>query len=90
MSIDALDDLISAAFAPVPVAFEIPRLSSWPTVRRERPFKQRDVVRALRAAKAAGVTARIEIAPDGKISLVPMTLVEAAPDSDDAILARLQ
>ena len=47
MSIDALDDLISAAFAPVPVAFEIPRLPSWATVRRERPFKQRDVVRAL-------------------------------------------
>jgi hypothetical protein len=41
-------------------------------------------------SKAAGVSARIEIAPDGKISLVPMTLVEAAPDSDDAILARLQ
>jgi hypothetical protein len=36
-------------------------------------WKQRYATRALRAAKAAGVEARVDIAPDGKISIIPMT-----------------
>jgi hypothetical protein len=47
--------LIVDACAPAPVAFEIPRLPSWSTARRERPFKQRDVVRALRVLQFLSV-----------------------------------
>jgi hypothetical protein len=38
---------------------------------RRRTWKQRDITRALRAAEKAGVTTRVEITPDGKLSLVP-------------------
>ena len=39
--------------------------------RPPRLFKQSDVARALRATKAAGVKASVEIAPDGKLSIIP-------------------
>jgi hypothetical protein len=35
-------------------------------------WKQRDATRALRAARAAGIEARVDIAPDGKISIIPL------------------
>jgi hypothetical protein len=40
-------------------------------------FRQNDVARAFRAAKAAGVTARVDIAPDGTISITPQLPQEA-------------
>lgn len=42
-------------------------------------FTQADLTRAFKAAEAAGVTARIEIEPNGKIVIVPMS--EPANDS---------
>jgi hypothetical protein len=42
-------------------------------------FTQADLTRAFKAAEAAGVVARIEIEPDGKIVIVPMAA--AANDS---------
>jgi hypothetical protein len=53
---------------------------------RSRSFSQRDVMRAIRAAKAAGLEVR-EIAPDGRVILGP---VSVATETDDAILAKLQ
>jgi hypothetical protein len=40
----------------------------------QRPclFKEKDISRAFRAARAAGVTARIDIAPDGTIRIFQM------------------
>jgi hypothetical protein len=35
-------------------------------------FKERDIVRALRAAKKAGIDARIDVAPDGALRIVPV------------------
>lgn len=43
-------------------------------------FTQADLTRAFRAAEAAGVVARIEIEPNGKIVIVPMK----APANDSA------
>jgi hypothetical protein len=47
-----------------------------PTARRRarRPsrFAQRDVTRALKAAAQAGVRARVDVLPDGRISIVPI------------------
>jgi hypothetical protein len=43
-----------------------------PPMARARPWKQRDVTRAFRAASRAGVAIRIEIAPDGKLSIIPV------------------
>jgi hypothetical protein len=40
-------------------------------------FTQRDVQRVMRAAKNVGMSARIEIAPDGRISIIPF--IEMAP-----------
>ena len=45
--------------------------------RRSRSFNQRDIARALRAAKAAGVEARVVIEA-GRITLVPTKMVPAA------------
>jgi hypothetical protein len=41
-------------------------------------FRQNDVSRALKAARAAGITARVDIAKDGTISIFPLTPQEAA------------
>jgi hypothetical protein len=61
-----------------------------PRKQRRRPFNQRDVTRALRAAKAAGIEARIEFETDGKLILVPVTTGDMLrSDDDDDIIARL-
>lgn len=61
-----------------------------PRKQRRRRFNQRDVTRALRAAKAAGIEARIEIEMDGKLILVPVTTGDMLrSDDDDDIIARL-
>jgi hypothetical protein len=47
-------------------------------------FRQRDVSRAFKAARAAGITARVDIAKDGRISIVqlpPQKAVEAPKPS---------
>jgi hypothetical protein len=41
-------------------------------------FRQRDISRVFRATRAAGVTARVDIAPDGTISIFELTPQEAA------------
>ena len=56
--------------------------------RRTRSFKQCDITRALRAAKAAGVEVR-EIMPDGRIILGTPSLLDAITGDDD-ILALLR
>jgi hypothetical protein len=45
----------------------------------QRPclFKEKDVSRAFRAARAAGVTARVDIAPDGTIRIFQIPPQEA-------------
>jgi hypothetical protein len=52
----------------------------------QRPclFKERDISRAFRAARAAGVTARVDIAPDGTIRIFQLTpqAVEVAKPSN--------
>jgi hypothetical protein len=40
-------------------------------------FKETDVTRAFKAARAAGVTARIDIGKDGVIHIVPLAPQEA-------------
>jgi hypothetical protein len=57
-------------------------------------FTLRDVSRALRAAAAAGIVARVDILPSGILSLVP---IQAAPNqpgpetnSADEIIAKLK
>jgi hypothetical protein len=46
-------------------------------------FRQADVTRALRAAEAAGIeVGRIEIAPDGRITLVPKGAHESSDDNE--------
>lgn len=40
-------------------------------------FTQRDVQRVMRAVKNVGMSARIEITPDGRISVIPY--IETAP-----------
>jgi hypothetical protein len=49
---------------------------------RTRSFNQRDIARALRAAKAAGVEARVVI-EEGRITLMPTKMVPAATDTDE-------
>ena len=63
-----------------------------PPMARARAWKQRDVTRAFRAASRAGVTIRIEIAPDGKLILIPIPDVPSTTHSNDAddIIARLR
>jgi hypothetical protein len=94
MNLDALDDLIAAAFAPVPVAFEIRRMPSWSTARRVRSCRQHDVVRNLRAAKAAGFEVR-EITPDGRVILgspgqQSPEAIGMAKDAADVVAERLR
>ncbi len=56
---------------------------------RAVPFRQRDVSRALRAARAAGVEiARVEIGTDGRIILVPSKPVENGPSATEDDLDR--
>jgi len=43
-----------------------------PPKARARAWKQRDVSRAFKAAKTAGLNVRIDIAPDGKLSIIPV------------------
>ena len=43
-----------------------------PPKARARAWKQRDVSRAFKAAKTAGLNVRIDIAPDGKLSIMPV------------------
>jgi hypothetical protein len=54
----------------------------WPQTSRRRVFNQRDITRALRAAKAAGVEARVVI-EDGQITLVPTKPVPTDADIDE-------
>jgi hypothetical protein len=56
---------------------------------RRRAFNQRDITRAFRAAKAAGLEVRVELTPDGRITLVPQPGVANGAGDDDDILARL-
>ena len=41
-------------------------------------FRQRDIARAFRAAKAAGITAQVDIALDGRLSITQLRPQEAA------------
>jgi hypothetical protein len=43
-----------------------------PPKARARAWKQRDITRAFKAAKTAGLNVRIDIAPDGKLSIIPV------------------
>lgn len=48
--------------------------------RRPSSFRQQDIVRALRAASAAGIEVRrFEIAPDGRIAIETGKAVEVEP-----------
>jgi hypothetical protein len=55
---------------------------SKPAPRRRPGFNQRDITRALRAAKAAGVEVRVVI-EDGRITLAPTKPVLASADTDE-------
>jgi hypothetical protein len=44
-------------------------------------FRQRDISRVFKAARAAGITARVDIAKDGTISIFQLTPQEAAEGS---------
>jgi hypothetical protein len=46
----------------------------------QRPclFKERDISRAFRAARAAGIEARVDIAPDGTIRIFQLPPQESA------------
>jgi hypothetical protein len=41
-------------------------------------FRQRDISRVFKAARAAGITARVDIAKDGTISIFQLTPQEVA------------
>ena len=84
-----LDDLATQSLASL-AEFDFSSLRDMPR-RRRRSFNQRDISRALRAAKAAGFLVRVEIEPDGRIVLVPVSSMEAASEFDaDDIVARLK
>ena len=59
---------------------------------RARAWKQRDVTRAFKAAKTAGLNVRIDIAPDGKISIIPLTGPQDSPKTNewDSVLDKSQ
>jgi hypothetical protein len=46
-------------------------------VRRPCKFTETDLRRAIRAARKEHVLARIEMMPDGRISIIPLTPVDA-------------
>jgi hypothetical protein len=50
-------------------------------------FKLSDVRKAFEAARAAGVTARVDITRDGKLSIVPMPAEAPDVKSKDALPA---
>lgn len=57
--------------------------------RRPALVTQADIARALRAVKSAGVVARVEVSPDGTISIVPgpaAPIVESPTDALDGWL----
>lgn len=51
----------------------------------QRPwlFRQRDVSRAFRAAKLAGITARVDIAPDGTIRIFQLADPQDQPKTNE-------
>jgi hypothetical protein len=49
------------------------------TVRRPSKFTETNVRRALRAARKEGVDVRVEIMPNGQISIIPLTGTCTAP-----------
>jgi hypothetical protein len=51
--------------------------------RGPRAFKQSDITRALKAARAAGVKVRIKIAKDGMVIEMADANVEIAPDRNE-------
>jgi hypothetical protein len=55
-------------------------------VRRPCKFREADVRRAIRAARKENVLARIELTPDGRILIIPITgqNVSATPAPVDA------
>jgi hypothetical protein len=48
--------------------------------RRPCLFRTTDVTRAFKAARAAGVTARIDVAPDGTIRISPAPEAAGCPE----------
>jgi hypothetical protein len=51
--------------------------------RGQLPFKQRDIVRAVRAVAATGIgVSRVEIGKDGKIVVVAGRMQDTAPHDD--------
>lgn len=58
-------------------------------MRRRAVFSQSDVSKAIRGAQKGGVEiARVEIGPDGKITIVPAKPVENAPAATEDDLDR--
>lgn len=55
-------------------------------------FKLRDVARALKAAELAGVTASLDILPDGTLRLTPITGPQDEPKTNewDSVLDKSQ
>jgi hypothetical protein len=45
-------------------------------------FKQREITRAFRAAQKAGIDVRIDVTPDGKLSIVPVTIEDGQKQSN--------
>jgi hypothetical protein len=78
-----------------PHSAAVKAMSAKPPMTRRRSWRQRDVTRALRAAKAAGLEARVEITPDGRLivsaSDQPVPSGNGmAKDAADVVLARLR
>lgn len=56
-------------------------------MKRPRRFRQGDVTRIMKGAKAAGETVKVEVRPDGTIIATPVTSTQALePDNEwDAV-----